>query len=285
MKHPLIPLIPTLLALDFEMFNKGIITTLVLAIGSITQADPIFQNHGTLSGWDSQNHEHSGTVQEVTNLVYEGSTALKMTQVYDSSYTGRYHSEVVKNNVYKRGQTGFYGFTFRLQDSWQFSPAQSYNLAQFIADFSDTGCDDFMPSSMVWIVGNELRTRVKQGTICAQNTVTFGNLATVTAGAWHKIEIQASWKTDGTGFYKLWYDGTKVLEKFDINTTIEDDRFFQFRVGLYANGWHDDGGMKGTQGTRQVWYDEIAAGTTFADADPAQWRKRSRVMRGIEDSK
>lgn len=124
---------------------------------------------------------------------------------------------------------------------------------------------------MVWLVGNQLYSRVKQGTICAQKIQTFPNLATVSAGEWHRVEIQASWKTDGTGYYKLWFDGVKVLEKYNLDTTIEDGREFDFHVGLYANGWHDDGQMKGTQGTRQVWFDEIATGTTFADADPAQW--------------
>lgn len=252
------------------MFGK-LPSAALLALSLTAQATQIFSNTGTTSGWDSTNKEHSGTVQQVTNVVYQGPTALKMTQIYDSSYTGRYHSEVVKNNVYKRGDTGFYGFAFRLQENWQFSPAQSYNIAQFIADFSDTNCDDYMPSSMVWLVGDQLYTRVKQGSICSQKTVTFPSLATISAGVWHKVEIQATWKSDGTGQYKLWLDGNKLLDKRDIATTIDDDRAFQFRVGLYANGWHDDKGMKGTQGTRSVWYDEIAAGTVFADADPDQW--------------
>ncbi|KAJ5882384.1 uncharacterized protein N7529_001056 [Penicillium soppii] len=243
----------------------------LLAISLTAQATQIFSNTGTTSGWDSTNKEHHGTVQQVTNVVYQGPTALKMTQIYDSSYTGRYHSEVVKNNVYKRGDSGFYGFTFRLQDNWQFSPVQTYNIAQFIADFSNTHCDDFMPSSMVWLEGDQLYSRVKYGSVCAQKTTTFANLGTISAGAWHKVEIQATWKSDGTGVYKLWLDGNKVLDKSGIATTVDDDRPFQFRVGLYANGWHDDKTMKGTQGTRSVWYDEIAAGSTFADADPDQW--------------
>ncbi|KAE8381510.1 polysaccharide lyase [Aspergillus bertholletiae] len=233
-------------------------------------ATQTFSNSGTLSGWSSINHEHKGTVQEVTNVVYKGPTALKMTQVYDASYSGRYHSEVVHKDMYKLGDTGFYGFMFRLQESWQFSPAQSYNIAQFIADFGDTGCDDYMPSSMVWLVGDQLFTRVKTGTVCAQKTTTFRNLATVSAGEWHKIIIQAKWRADGTGYYKMWFDGAKVLDEHNIDTTVDDSRAFQFRVGLYANGWHDDGAMKGTQGTRQIWYDEILAGTTFADADTDQ---------------
>jgi hypothetical protein len=69
----------------------------------------------------------------------------------------------------------------------------------------------------------------------------------------------------------LWFDGVKVVEIYNVPTMINDGRAFDFHIGLYANGWHDDGGMKGTQGTRQVWYDEISVGTTFADADPASW--------------
>lgn len=243
----------------------------LLAVSLTAGATQLFSNTGTTSGWDSTNHENLGTVQQVTNVVYQGTTALKMTQIYDTSYTGRYHSEVVTNNAAQRGQERFYGFTFRLQDDWQFSPAQSYNIAQFIADFSDYGCDDYIPSSMVWLVGNQLYSRVKTGPPCTPTTTTFSNLATVTAGGWHKIEIQANWQSDSTGYYKLWFDGVKVLEKLSIPTLMTDGRAYQFRVGLYANGWHDDGGMKGTQGTRQVWYDEIGYGTTFADADPDQW--------------
>ncbi|MBN9685017.1 MULTISPECIES: polysaccharide lyase [unclassified Corallococcus] len=242
----------------------------LFALGLSAHAAEIFRNTGTLTGWNSLNVEHNGSLKEVTNVVYEGSTAIKATQVYDPNYTERYHSEVVKHNVYRRGDTGFYGFMFRLQQDWQFQP-QSFNIAQFIANFSDTGCDGHMPTTMVWLSGNQLTTRVKYGTVCDQKTTTFRNLATVTAGEWHKVVMQVKWTSDNTGFIKLWFDGVKVLEQFNLATTVADDRYLQFRVGLYANGWHDSGYMQGTQGTRSVWIDEIAAGTTFADADPSQW--------------
>lgn len=83
--------------------------------------------------------------------------------------------------------------------------------------------------------------------------------------------MQASWKSDGSGLFKLWFDGKKVLERLNIATTIDHDRAFGFSVGLYANLWHDDGTLEGGQGTRQVWFDEIGVGSTFADADPDQW--------------
>ncbi|KAI5918417.1 polysaccharide lyase [Camillea tinctor] len=250
-------------------------TALLLAgLAVAAQATQFWHNEGTTAGWDDFTHENKGTVQQVTNVVYKGSTALKMTQVYDASWQGRYHSEAVKQGMYKKGDEAFYGFAFRLQEGWQFSPAQEFNLAQFIADFTDLGCSEtWMPSSMVWIEGDQLATRVKYGDVCptaSQKTRQFKNLATVSAGQWHRVVIQARWRSDGTGFYKMWFDGQKVTETYDIPTTVGDGRAFQFRVGLYANGWHDHG-YEGTQGTRQVWYDQIAAGSEFKDADPDQW--------------
>lgn len=251
------------------MLHQTVTAAAVMGFGLAAQATQLFHNAGNLSDWDSVNEENQGSVQEVTNVFLEGPSALKMTQIYDPDYTGRYHSEVAKNDIYRLGDTGFYGFSFRLQEDWEFSPAQSYNIAQFIADFTDTGCDDWMPSSMVWIEGDKLFSRVKQGDVCDQGLETFSDLVAVTAGEWHTVIIQSSWESDNTGFYKMWYDGEKVLEALDLATTVSDERSFEFRVGLYANGWYDDdGGMQGSQGTRQVWYDEIAAGTTFADVDP-----------------
>jgi hypothetical protein len=257
------------------MLSSALNTLLPLALllspASTTQ---IFFNRGTTSGWSNINQEHSGSVQVVSNTVYEPSTALKCTQVYDASYTGRYHSDLRKDGIYRKGDTAFYGFAFRLQDSWDFSGAQSYNIAQFIADFNDSGCDDWMPTTMVWIQGNQLYTRVKRGTVCPKSNqviTTFPNLAKVSAGQWHKIVIQANWQADNTGYFKLWFDGNKVLEQYNIPTTIDQDRAFGFSVGLYANSWHDQGRLEGSQGTREVWFDKIAVGSTFADADPNKW--------------
>ncbi|RYO89883.1 hypothetical protein DL766_006429 [Monosporascus sp. MC13-8B] len=132
-----------------------------------------------------------------------------------------------------------------------------------------------MPSSMVFIDGNQLGTRVKYGDVCpisSQKTRCFRGLKTVTPGVWHKIVIQASWQSDSTGYYKIWYDGEKLSETYNIPTTVGDGRPFQFRVGLYANGWHDDEeGYTGNQPTRQVWFDQIGIGSEFKDADPDQW--------------
>lgn len=80
---------------------------------------------------------------------------------------------------------------------------RGYNIGQFIADFSDTGCDDSMPSSMVWVYGDQLYSRVKFGSICDHTITTYGGLASVQAGTWHRVEIQADWQSEATGYQDL----------------------------------------------------------------------------------
>ena len=250
----------------------ALITALALASAGPAPATVLFHNTGTTSGWSSIFQEHNGTVNQVTSPVYKGGAAVKVTQVYDAGYTGRYHSELVRNDGYKPGQMRFYGFAFYIPSTWQ-SVSQGFNIAQFIADFSNTGCDDWMPSTMLWFTGSSLSTRVKQGTICSQSIRTFSNFASLSYGQWHRIEMQANWQSNTSGYLKVWVDGAKKLEQLGLQTTLTDpaNRTFSFRVGMYANSWHDQHKMVGTQGTRSLYYDQFGVGTAFADADPNAW--------------
>jgi hypothetical protein len=255
----------------FSSFSALLLAT---ALPTSVFAKQTFGNTGTRTGWDDFTHEHKGTVQQVSNVVYRGDQALKMTQVYDTDYQGRYHSEAVKWSVYREGDAGFYGFAFRLQEDWEFTASTRFNLAQFIADFSDLGCGEtWMPGAMIYLRGDGLAARVKTGRACpvgAQETTGWEGLARVSAGAWHTVVVQASWRSDAGGLFRVWFDGALVHDEGGIPTTVADDRAFDFRVGLYANGWHDDG-YEGSQPTRSVWFDQIGVGSEMGDADPARW--------------
>ncbi|KAL7949253.1 polysaccharide lyase [Trichoderma barbatum] len=257
----------------------GIITSLAVALAALplSIATQTFQNSGNKAGFDYVLTENKGQVLEVLDITYKGSSALLMQQTYTPGYLDRYHSEVYHNQGYKRGDELFYGFMFRLSSAWEFDQ-QSYNIAQFIANRPGAGCegDDWMPSSLIWIEGNQLNSRIVSGNYrqpdCSRNFNYTGNIAAVSAGVWHKVIIQAKWASDSSGYYKMWFDDKKVYEHYSIATTTNDDYQFQFRVGLYANGWHDDNHhMVGNQGFRQIWYDEVAVGTTFKDVDPDQY--------------
>ncbi|KAK4165494.1 polysaccharide lyase [Cladorrhinum sp. PSN259] len=242
----------------------------MLVIPQFTLGAQIFTNRGTLSGWGGQQTEHKGTLTESTTEFLDEPPSLVAAQTFDSSYTGRYHSEVRLLNAYQHSETRFYGFAFKLPADWQFDPAQSYDISQFIAPFDK--CDTFMPTTMLWLEGTKLNTRLKSGSVCAQKTSKIDiPSVTVTAGQWHKVIMEINWTPDATGHYKLWYDDQLVVDEQNVATTVAEDVPFQWRVGLYANGWHDDKGMKGTQGDRKVFYDKMAVATTKDEADPDKW--------------
>lgn len=252
---------------------KTLLGAAVATFAACADAERLFYNSGNLDGWNYIRKEHQGTVDKVTNVAYKGDSAIKVTQTFDPNYHDRYHSEVDHNDGYKRGQTRSYGFMVRLSDKWDFT-SQGYNLAQFISYRTGANCgDDWMPSTMIWINGNKLSTRVVNGVYrgndCKRNIPTYSNIGTLQAGKWHKIIVQAKWANDNSGWIKMWLDGNKILDKSGLATTVSGDETFQFRVGLYANSWHDQGNkLEGSQGFRQVWYDEISVGTSYDDVDP-----------------
>jgi len=249
------------------------------AVSSVSHATAYFHNTGTtangggFSNWDGSNLDSPNSITQSTSVAYGGSgSSIKSQANYQGSgYTGRYHAMKTHNSGYHLGETGFYGFAFYLQSAWDFSGSQQYQLFQFIADYSSTGCDDWQPSTMVWIQGNKLATRRNYGSsACNRTTQSWTGLATVSAGVWHRIVIQAHWTNDSSGYLKLWFDGTKVLEKLNQAVTINDSREYRMDVGIYANSWHDQGYCTGST-NRQAWFDKVGTGSTFADADPAQW--------------
>ncbi|KAI2626494.1 polysaccharide lyase family 20 protein [Hypoxylon sp. NC1633] len=258
------------------MYTLKITILALLAPCMLVSAAPIFKNNGTIYGWNGTNHEHKGTVTQVNNQSYKPDSSIKMVQTYDSSYSGRYHSEVYKTDVYKVGDEGYYGFAFRLDPGWDTSSGQSFNIAQFISNMKDspdnTCGDDWIPSMMMWVEKDQLSIRSKGGNMCHSILKKF-KIGTVKPGKWQRVVLQAKWESDNSGYYKVWLDGEEALEQSNIMTTYRDEHKkygFQFSAGLYANGWHDDKHMEGSQGTRQLWLDQVGFGTTYEDADPGE---------------
>lgn len=131
--------------------------------------------------------------------------------------------------------------------------------------------------------GTQLIVRRKGGNMCgtdgSSQKWTSGydyeeyTVGTITPGEWYKVVIQASWQSTETGYLKVWLNGTKTVEEYNVITTYLDKNkadHFQFSVGLYANSWHDQKKLVG-DGDRQLWIDEVGIGSEFKDADPDQW--------------
>jgi hypothetical protein len=244
-------------------------TAALCAVTPVSQASVSFQNAGSTSGWSGTNIDSGCSVTNSTSVIYRGSGSFKARTTWNGA-SHRYHAMMTRTNAYSLGGTGFYGFAFFLSNTWDQSGSQQYQLFQFIANYSSTGCDDWQPSTMVWVSGNRLNTRRNYGSsACNRTTQTFSGLATVTRGVWNRVVIQGRWVNDSSGFLRLWYNGSQVLN-FSGATTINASNPYRMDVGLYANSWYDQGQVTG-QSDRQAWFDNIRIATTYGEADPASW--------------
>jgi hypothetical protein len=256
------------------MRRAGFVSLTVMLGPAGARATVFFENAGTTSGWSSTpSGEHNGSVAQVTSPTFKGSTALRSRQVFDSSYTGRYHAEAMVSSIGQQGQDRYYGYTYRLMDNWQFV-SQNFNFSQFGATFPNTSCGGTInkPTTMNWLLGTTLRTRVKFGTVCAPVTTEYVVTSSLTAGVWHRLVQRIRFASNNTGLFQTWLDGTLVVNQSNLATTVAENPPFRWSVGLYANGWHDDGNvMVGSQGTRDVYHDHYRIASSFAEADPDAW--------------
>jgi len=244
---------------------------------------PIFHSQGWMGDFNGTNLDADCNVTHSATTYYpvNGTNSIYVSANY-TGFSHRYHAMVRKTNAYTaQNDEGYYSWAFRLKSTWDFSQ-QGYTIGQFIADYTGQNpCgEDWMPITMLWLHGNSLRARVKNGSVCNQATIPSnamqaantgwviptalggGTPIAVTAGAWHTIQLGVKWSSTNTGYFKLWYDGVKVFEQYNIATTIAEFRPYEFQVGLYANRWYDEHQLVGGQGFRELWVDRIAINNT-----------------------
>ena len=258
-----------------KLWGRGavsVVSIVLLAPGS-AGASVQFQNTGSTSGWTRLYVEHNGSITTVTSPVYKGSTSIRARQIYDASYTGRYHCEARQSGMQKRGNDSYYGWTFRLPTNWQFVD-QNFNFQQFIASFScDGAASAGKPTTMTWIRGTALSTRFVTGPNACDRAFTDYTLSTaVGRGIWHRVVIHGRWRSDGTGLFQAWYDGSKKVDHAGASIPATDTAY-DGAFGMYANGWHDNGQMLGTQSTREWNIDHLRQATSYNEADPLSGRR------------
>jgi len=255
-----------------RIVRSGALLLAAVALGAPSaQASVIFSNTGNTSGWSSlwQENGHCSLTQ-VSSPVYKGSTAVRARCIYASGYSGRYHGELRKAGMAQRGQDRYYGYAFYIPTNWQ-SVQQGFNIQQFIGNAS--GCSGGQPGTMTALrYGDDLVTRIVTGpSACQRTTVNYTVVTSVSKGAWHRVTMRGKWRSDNTGTFTFWYDGSQKLNKTNTKTCPADDYSLNLAVGNYSNAWHDDGKMEGTQSTRDIYVDHIRVATTYSEADPGGW--------------
>ena len=252
------------------MNPKLIASALCLALAPcLAHATIYFQNSGNTSGWDQLYVEHNGSVTTVNSPVFgSNSTAIQAEQIYDPNYTGRYHAEARLAQGAQQGWDRYYGYALYLPSDWQFVD-QNFNIMQFIGT-PPCSTSGGKPWTMLWIRNNSLTTRLTTGPDgCNRTDQNFTITSNTIAGTWHTVVIHSNWESDSTGAFTVWYDGNPVIDQEGVPTCPNDDTTMEFAVGQYANGWHDNGTMLGTQSVRDIYIDQVTVADNYTDANPS----------------
>ena len=225
----------------------------------------LFQNAGTLAGWDRIFIQHQGTVTQVEAPAYQGGTALKMTQTFQGIDGVRYHSEVIKNAAQKPGTDVYYGQALYLPPDWEFHNANE-TFQQLAPD------DNSGPWILMYVQKDHLYVTVVRTSIAGARDL--GSISGL-RGTWIRIVMRIVLSSQGT--MEVWVNGEKVhSEKGNFNP--HSSGSIRWSNGVYATRWIKEQPV-GPR-TLVLLHDHLRAATTYAEADPASWQEEPGTADG-----
>jgi hypothetical protein len=237
-----------------SLVGWALLATVLGAWPRTAAAAVVFENPGNLQGWDRQFTQHQGKVEMVTDPVYKGTTALKMTQIFEGTGNGRYHSEVETYHAAKIGDDHYFGQAMYIPKEWVFHD-QNVCIQQWAPD-NDAGPWIIMNlngSHLHWLDGG-------------LGTPDIGDL-TALRGTW--IRLVTRIKLGAGGAIEVWVNGNKTYSQ--MGNFNPSGGTIRWSTGLYATRWINQQPTGGS--TLYLFHDHLRVATTYEEADPANWEE------------
>ena len=237
------------------------LSCVAMALIPCAHATVYFENTGTLSGWTGVSVGETGSVTEVSSPTYNGSTALRCYQIYNGA-DSTLHSEVSNGNtnIGRNGDNRYYGFAFRTTSDWTYATPGA-SISQLIT----TSPCGYQQTDMYQIYGTRLEVKRNWGDPCNQGYERLTIVDPISRGVWHRLVIHKLWKSDNTGVWEVWLDGSRRHSKSNIPTAFTGNLPYRWTIGLYA-------GFNSTSPqTRTVYVDHARITSSYSEADPASW--------------
>lgn len=239
-------------------------------LASPAQAAVVFQNGGTISGWDfilndaPNNGTRSYAVnQQSTGPTRTGTTALRFeTRAGETDGGGLYHSEVIKDGVGQRGVTQWFGWSTYIPDDWDYDN-KPVIVQQFIQNRGTTSQSNFSPLAVMTVdekAGSPGQGEWKYRVYARGESLSLGP---VIKGQWTDWVIKVYWSAASGGGLKIYKysDGTTPKLSFDGSNCPNDNIPIDFRLGCYCSSWSDIGLPTGTQDrVRALRHDAVKIG-------------------------
>jgi hypothetical protein len=231
----------------------GLATLVALgAVAGAARATVVFQNTGTLTGWDRLFTQHAGTNSMVMSPTYKGATAVENKQIYQGSSGGNYHSEIETYHVQRAGEDRYYGQAIYLPPDWIWH-VQNVTFQQWAPD-NNSG-----PWILMFIEGDRL--------FYGHHAIGRFDMAPLTQlrGTW--IRIVTRIVMSSAGMLEVWLNGTKIYSRS--GNYMPSGPSIRWSAGLYATVWDTDAPTG--QRTLSIFHDHYRVATTYEEAEPANW--------------
>jgi hypothetical protein len=236
-----------------------VLTVLCVLAAATTrvEADVLFENTGTLTGWSRVYVQEQGTNTMVSTPTFEGPSAIESTQTFVAADGRGYHSERVMFDIQRNGQDYYYGLALYLAPDWVFHN-QNVTFQQWGRENPGGGG----PWILMFVQNDKLRMG-GSGASGSRDLATITNLR----GTWIRIVTRIN--MTGAGPFEVWVNGTKTASA-SINLVVAGDPpTIRWSTGIYCTAWRTQPPAGGSP--ISVWHDQLRVATSYDEAEPANW--------------
>jgi hypothetical protein len=226
---------------------------LLLSLWPVTaQASVLFQNTGTLTGWDRLFTQHAGTNTVVASPTFRGATAVENKQVYQGSGSGNYHSEIETYRIEKTDEDLYYGQAIYLPAEWVFH-TQNVTFQQWAPD------DNSGPWILMFVEDDKILVGI--------HGIGRFEVAPITAlrGTWIRVVVRI--KLAAQGVFEAWINGAKMYSRPGSYTVSGGS--IRWSAGIYCTRWDTDRPAGLT--TQSIFHDHYRVATSYEEAEPESW--------------
>ncbi len=211
-----------------------------------------FENSSYLTGWTNNQHCCNYSVQQTTEQIKAGSSALRLeVRSTDPQTSSSIRSEITRSSD-PLNVDRWYGFSMYLKD-WVNDPAGEH-VFQWHPDNSSGSS-----ALSLWTSGGRF-TIVTNNTGTSSGNV-YNDIGPVLSNQWVDFVIRIRWSTSNTGLLQVWRNGTLVVNKIDVKTAAITN---SFKLGINKYGW---GIQTSTTTQRILYFDEVRIGNENATYD------------------
>jgi ribosomal protein L14 len=211
-----------------------------------------FENSSYLTGWTNNQHCCNYSVQQTTEQIKAGSSALRLeVRSTDPQTSSSIRSEITRSSD-PLNIDRWYGFSMYLKD-WVNDPAGEH-VFQWHPDNSSGSS-----ALSLWTSGGRF-TIVTNNTGTSSGNV-YNDIGPVLSNQWVDFVIRIRWSTSNTGLLQVWRNGTLVVNKIDVKTAAITN---SFKLGINKYGW---GIQTSTTTQRILYFDEVRVGNENATYD------------------